>query len=186
MKKFRALALALTMSIPAVLAAQPGRPGGPPGPGGPGMASGGPGPGMRDDPLGRSFFPPELVMEHQEEIGLQDAQRNAIQEAIQKAQSVFVDRQWKLAAEVEKLKKLVDASSIDEAKALDQVDRVLAAEREIKRTQLSLMIRIKNTLTEAQRQKLSDLRGRRGSAAGGGPPLCGEGPANRGNRYRDR
>jgi hypothetical protein len=41
---------------------------------------------------------------------------------------------------------------------LEQVDRVLAAEREVKRTQLALMIRIKNTLTEQQQSALDKLR----------------------------
>ena len=151
--KIRDFALALMLSIPFAAAAQP------PGPGGP------PGPGPHDDPLAQSFFAPELVMEHQGEIGLQESQRTAIQEELQKTQAIFLDRQWKLAAEVERLKKLIDASSIDEAKTLDQVDRVLAAEREIKRTQLTLMIRIKNILNDRQRQKLMELRPR----PGGGP-----------------
>jgi Spy/CpxP family protein refolding chaperone len=150
--KVRTLALVLTMSIPLAAAADPPGPGHPPGP--------------HDDPLAQSFFPPELVMEHQGEIGLQDSQRSAIQEELKKTQAIFLDRQWKLAGEVEKLKKLVDASTIDEAKALDQVDRVLAAEREIKRTQLTLMIRIKNVLTESQRQKLAEMRARTGDEPG--------------------
>jgi hypothetical protein len=43
---------------------------------------------------------------------------------------------------------------------------VLAAEREIKRTQLTLMIRIKNVLTESQRQKLAEMRARTGDEPG--------------------
>lgn len=136
MKVFAALSLLVALSSPAA----------PPPPGPP------------EDPLARSLFPPELVMEHQQEIGLQDSQRSAIQEAVLKAQSIFLDRQWKLSAEVEKLKKLLDASQIDEARALDQVDRVLGAEREIKRAQLGLLIRIKNVLNEGQREKLLEIR----------------------------
>ena len=63
----------------------------------------------------------------------------------------FLDWQWKLAGEVEKLKKLVDAAPMDEVRALEQVDKVLAAEREIKRAQLALLIHIKNLLTDRQR-----------------------------------
>jgi hypothetical protein len=38
------------------------------------------------------------------------------------------------------------------------VDKVLDREREIKRAQISLLVRIKNVLTEAQQNKLMELR----------------------------
>ena len=63
----------------------------------------GPGPGPAPDDFGRNFFPPELVMQHQSEIGLQDSQRAALASAIQQAQSKFTDVQWKLSAEGEKM-----------------------------------------------------------------------------------
>ena len=44
------------------------------------------------DPLARFLFPPELVMAHQEAIGLTDKQRSAIQAAVKDAQAKVVDR----------------------------------------------------------------------------------------------
>ena len=44
------------------------------------------------------------------------------------------------------------------AAALAQVDKVLDREREIKRAQISLLIRIKNQLSVAQQNKLIELR----------------------------
>jgi hypothetical protein len=38
------------------------------------------------------------------------------------------------------------------------VDKVLDREREIKKTQISLLVRIKNLLTDAQQNKLMELR----------------------------
>src|SRR5689334_2131390 len=49
--------------------------------------------------LDAAFFPPEVVMQHQAEIELQDAQRSAITAAMQSAQAKFVDLQWKISAE---------------------------------------------------------------------------------------
>ena len=146
------LALAFVLGA-ATLGAQ-GQPMGPrpPGPG--------PGPGPED--WGRSFFPPELVMQHQSEIGLQDAQRATLTSAIQQAQSKFMDMQWKLSAEGEKMGRLLQGTQVDEAQVLDEVDRILNLEREIKKAQISLMVRIKNTLTPAQQAKLSEIRGRMG------------------------
>jgi Spy/CpxP family protein refolding chaperone len=125
----------------------------------PASTPGGPGPGQ-PDPFGRFFFAPELVMAHQSEIGLQDAQRTAIQTAAQQATAKFSDAQWKLAAEGEKLAHLIQGASLDENQVLDQVDRVLALERDVKRAQVGLLIKIKNTLTPAQQAKLTEIRDR--------------------------
>jgi Spy/CpxP family protein refolding chaperone len=144
------LALAFVLSA-ATLEAQ----GVPPGQ----LAPGPPGPGGPDD-FGRNFFPPELVMQHQGEIGLQDAQRAALTSAVQQAQGKFMDVQWKLSAEGEKMSKLLQPTQVDETQVLEEVDHILALEREMKRTQIGLMVRIKNTLTAAQQAKLMEIRNR--------------------------
>jgi Spy/CpxP family protein refolding chaperone len=121
-----------------------------------------PGPQSQADPFGRFLFPPELVMQHQSEISLTDAQRTALSSAIQQAQAKFVDVQWKLSGEGEKLARLLQSATVDEAQVLEQVDRILTLEREIKRAQMGLMVRIKNTLTPAQQTKLREVREQRG------------------------
>jgi len=123
----------------------------------PGQRSPGPGP----DDWGRNFFAPELVMQHQTEIGLQDAQRTALTSALQQAQAKFTDVQWKLSAESEKMGRLLQSTQVDETQVLEQADRILALEREIKKAQISLMVRIKNTLTAAQQAKLAEIRNRK-------------------------
>jgi len=100
------------------------------------------------------------VMQHQSEIGLQDSQRAALASAIQQAQGKFTDVQWKLSAEGEKMGRLLQPAQVDETQVLEEVDRILALEREMKRTQISLMVRIKNTLTPAQQAKLTEIRSR--------------------------
>jgi Spy/CpxP family protein refolding chaperone len=121
-----------------------------------------PGPGPAPEDWGRNFFPPELVMQHQTEIGLQDSQRAALTSAIQAAQGRFMDTQWKLSAEGEKMGRLLQGPQVDEAAVLDEVDRILNLEREIKKAQISLMVRIKNTLTPAQQAKLAAIRNQMG------------------------
>lgn len=111
-----------------------------------------------DDPLARFLFPPELVMAHQQEISLTDRQRSGIQEAMKDAQGRFIDAQFKMSGEVEKMQRLIRSTTVDEAKVLEQVDRVLAVERDVKRAQLGLMVRIKNQLTESQQATLNKLR----------------------------
>lgn len=122
----------------------------------------GPGPEPTPSDWGRNFFPPELVMQHQGEIGLQESQRTALTSALQQAQAKFMDLQWKLSAEGEKMARLLEGPRVEETQVLEEVDRILALEREIKRAQISLMVRIKNTLTAAQQAKLAEIRSRRG------------------------
>jgi len=110
-----------------------------------------------DDPFARYLFPPELVMSNQQTIGLGDRQRSTIQDAMREAQARFVDLQFKMSGEGEKLQRLMQGTSIDEARLLEQVDRVLSLERDIKHTQLTLMARIKNQLTEQQQAQLREL-----------------------------
>jgi Spy/CpxP family protein refolding chaperone len=57
--------------------------------------------------------------------------------------------------------RLLQGTQVDEAQVLEEVDRILALEREIKRGQISLMVRIKNTLTAAQQAKLAEIRNRK-------------------------
>lgn len=113
-----------------------------------------------DDPVGRQLFPPEMIMGHQEELGLKEAQRTAIRTEVSKVQGHFVDLQWQLSAEAEKLAGLLRAMPIDENKVLEQADKVMALEREVKRMHLSMLIRIKNQLTPEQIGKLQEIRKR--------------------------
>jgi Spy/CpxP family protein refolding chaperone len=115
-------------------------------------------PAPTDDPVAQAVFAPELVMKYRQEINLDETQYRAMKEAIQKAQSKFLDLQWDMQAEQQKLVQLLKAQPVDEAAALAQVDRLLNEEREVKKAQLSLLIRIKNLLTDAQQAKLSELR----------------------------
>lgn len=110
------------------------------------------------DPFAAYFFPPELIMSHQKEIGLTESQSAAILGELQKAQSAFLSLQWKMSAESERLERLVQPASTEEVRVLEQVDRVLALERETKRAQVSLLLRIKNTLSAQQQAKLTELR----------------------------
>jgi Spy/CpxP family protein refolding chaperone len=110
------------------------------------------------DPIGQSFFAPELVIQHQEAIGLSAEQKEYFKTEIRQAQLKFTELQWKLQDEMEKLVGLVKQPKVEEQQVLGQLEKVLAAEREIKREQVTLLVRIKNKLTPEQQGKLSELR----------------------------
>ena len=126
-----------------------------------------PGPGLRncaapsgggDDALSKVLLPPDLVMSNQQAIALTESQRQAIQGNMLDTQKKLLDQQFKLQGEVEKLQQLLKSATPDETKVLEEMDKVLGAERDIKRAQLSLMVRLKNNLTQQQQAQLETLR----------------------------
>ena len=65
----------------------------------PAAAEGPPSPSAQAaDPFASKLFPPELIMTHQAEIGLEDRQREAILKELEKAQAQFPRLQWQLQA----------------------------------------------------------------------------------------
>jgi Spy/CpxP family protein refolding chaperone len=111
------------------------------------------------DPLNELMFPPELVMARQNAIGLSDAQKTYLRAEVLKAQTRFTELQWQLQDAMEGLIRLLKPEKADEAQVAAQLDKVLATEREIKRAQISLLVRIKNNLTAEQQHRLQALRG---------------------------
>jgi len=130
-------------------------------------------------PEGRPFGPPifltrvflpKLVMEHQQEIGLRPAQVDAIKQAMADTQHQMVDLQWKLDAESEALDKLLAADHADETAVLAKLDHVLAIEQQVKKTNFTLLVRIKNLLDAEQQTKLRTLRPAESFGRHGPPP----------------
>jgi Spy/CpxP family protein refolding chaperone len=115
-------------------------------------------PQQPSDPIADQLFPPELVMQYSQEINLTDEQSKAVRDEILKAQPKFMDMQLDMQAERGKLVLLLKARPVDESAVLLEVDKVLDRERAIKKTQISLLVRIKNQLTAAQQDKLMALR----------------------------
>src|SRR6266702_1400941 len=96
---------------------------------GAGLARAAPG----EDPIASKLYPPELVMSHQQELGVDDKQRDAIVKEIQKTQAQITEAQWQLQAAAEELSRLLDGAKVDEAKALAQAEKVMNLERDVKK-----------------------------------------------------
>jgi Spy/CpxP family protein refolding chaperone len=110
------------------------------------------------DPIGDNFIPPELIMQHQHQIGLTNEQRSVINAEIQKAQSKFTELQWQLASEVEMMASIVKQERLDEGQTLAQLDKILNLEREIKRAHFTLIVRLKNALSPEQQTRLQEIK----------------------------
>ena len=110
------------------------------------------------DPVADHLFAPDLVMHFQAEIGLGDAQRERLQEEMERVHPRFQESQERLQKETASLGQLLKSDRVDEKAALAQLVKIQNSERDIKRTQLELLIGIKNRLTADQQAKLQDLK----------------------------
>jgi Spy/CpxP family protein refolding chaperone len=115
-------------------------------------------PRPNDDPIGARLFPPELIMIHQQELAIDDKQRAAILAEVEKTQSSVLAIQWQMQAATSDLAKLLDEPKVDEAKVLAQADKVMELERQLKRSHLGLLVRLRNLLSAPQRARLKELR----------------------------
>jgi hypothetical protein len=112
-----------------------------------------------EDPISRCLVPPETIMAHQGELNLEDAQRTKLIAETSKAQAKFTEVQWTMGSEQQKLEQLLAKPSIDEPAALKQLERIMSIEQDLKRSQMTLLIRVKNTLTPVQLKTIADLPG---------------------------
>lgn len=135
------LLVTLVVSVSAALAGLlgPGRDGPPP-------------------PFEKDLIPPDLVLRNQVAAGITTEQILSIKKLLQETQSVIIDKQADLQRSAEILARTVQAHPVDEAAALAAAEQVMTLETAVKKAHLSLLIRVKNLLTDSQVEKLTELR----------------------------
>jgi hypothetical protein len=110
------------------------------------------------DPFGGKLFPPDSILEFAYALKLSPEQREAIREIVERAQPRFDELQKQLKTEVEALGKMAEPTIADQAVILPQFNKVADLERDIKRTQLSMLLDLRSKLTEDQRTTLTGIR----------------------------
>jgi len=115
-------------------------------------------PKQEADPFATVLFPPELIMQHARAIRLTDDQRVTITRSIEQLQSRVVRMQWQLSEQVQALRETLARPQVDQDRAIDQLNRVLDTEKDIKKAHLETLIRIKNVLRREQQLELARLR----------------------------
>ena len=168
MKRLSWILILLAMTAVAFAQGEAGPP--PPGPGGPetrgGMVMKHPGMGMGGemglhadgmDPIHEAMFPPDFILEHAQEINLTTEQKTAIRNEVKATQSKFTDLQFQLQDETQAFGNLLKQPKVDEKAALAELDKVLDLERQIKRLHVGMAIRVRNTLTQEQLDKLKQM-----------------------------
>lgn len=101
---------------------------------------------------------PDVVFRHRDKLGVSDEQWERIRATIEEAGSVAESLQAKTNQAMGKLAELLSSDSVAEEAALEQLDQVLAAEKEQKRLHMKIMVRLRNELTAEQRKVAEQLQ----------------------------
>jgi hypothetical protein len=95
-------------------------------------------------------------MQNQQVLRLTEEQRSAMIAEIQRVQEQAQPIQWQLTQMVERFATMLREPRVDEGAALTILDSALQLEREMKRLQIGLLVRLKNRLTEQQQALLRE------------------------------
>ncbi|HEX7038379.1 MAG TPA: periplasmic heavy metal sensor [Pseudomonadales bacterium] len=135
------------------------------------LATWGPGTMMATPALMGRLFPPTLIMQRQQELGLTEQQEETIKAELREFQSRVVDVQWDLQSNQGELEAILAEDRIDPDAARAAIDKVLNAENTLKKMHLMLLVRIRNALTPEQIDKLGERFGRFDALVTPGEPL---------------
>ncbi len=109
------------------------------------------------DPMRRALVEPIMALEFAEEIGLTQAQRNQIEEELKAASAKFRPLQERLRSETRIMFELLERPGVTEREALDQLDRILDLEKQIKQVNLLCSLHVRAQLRPEQRERLQSL-----------------------------
>lgn len=104
------------------------------------------------------LFPPNIILEHQDQLNLSKEQFTAIRAAVVEVQGNVAEHEWDLREAYQKAMSDLDESPVDEDKVLENIDAVLRAENEVKKLQVMMLIRLRNLLTDEQMAYLQSVK----------------------------
>ncbi|MEQ1862873.1 MAG: periplasmic heavy metal sensor [Chthoniobacteraceae bacterium] len=127
------------------------------------------------DPIGPRLFPLELIRANAETISLSESQQEKMRAVLEKTMGGYPELGAKVKEASETLGKMLDEKVADIPALMAQVDKLQAADRDLKRAQMQVMLELRAILNEEQRVWLTQLkeqqatqmreRGERGKAA---------------------
>ena len=110
------------------------------------------------DPFQELFIPPELLLMHQEELGISGEQRDSIRARQEKFQTESERMQKELEKQRDELNALLKRKDAMEGELLAAFEKLLDRERDLRKAQVTFMIEVRKLLSAEQRQKASELK----------------------------
>ena len=111
----------------------------------------------KDDPFQGKLFAPNVILEHQDELGLTREQFTAIRAAVVAVQGNVAEHEWDLREAYQRVLRDLDEDPVDAAQVLANVEKALLAENEVKKQQVALLIQLRNLLTDEQLNYLRSI-----------------------------
>ena len=116
------------------------------------------GQGAPRDVFKGKLFPPNIILEHQDELNLSKEQFTAIRAAVVEVQANVAEHEWDLREAYQRAMADLDESPVDENKVLENIDAVLKSENEVKKLQVAMLVRLRNLLTDEQMAYLQSVK----------------------------
>jgi len=116
-------------------------------------------PSVQQDVFKGKLFAPNVILENQDELDLSREQYTAIRQAVVSTQSAIAEHEWDLREAYQAVLAALDANPVSEDEVLALVGQALAAENEVKKKQVALLIELRNLLTDEQLATLRRLGG---------------------------
>ncbi len=116
------------------------------------------GTGPQKDVFKGKLFPPNIILEHQDELNLSKEQFTAIRAAVVEVQASVAEHEWDLREAYQKAMADLEESPVDEEKVLASIEDALLAENKVKQLQVAMLIRLRNLLTDEQMAYLQSVR----------------------------
>jgi len=112
----------------------------------------------KDDVFKGKLFAPNVILENQSELSLSKQQFTEIRKAVVDVQANVAEHEWDMAEAYQNIMAELDKSPISEVEVLEHVGAVLRAENEVKKLQVTMLIKLKNLLTDEQIAYLESVR----------------------------
>ena len=104
------------------------------------------------------LFPPELIMKNRARLALTGEQDKAIKNAVVATQQEMAGIQWDMQQAYTELQVALDQNPLDEDRVLQLVDDLLLAENSVKKLQMRMLIRMRNSLELEQIEYLKSVQ----------------------------
>ena len=114
--------------------------------------------GQKGDVFKGKLFPPNVILEHQDELALTKEQFTAIRQAVVQVQADVAEHEWDVREAYQEIMEQLDNNPVDTDATLEHVQKALLAENEVKKLQMAMLIQLRNLLTAEQVTYLQSVR----------------------------
>ena len=104
----------------------------------------------KGEPFKGKLFPPNVILEHKDQLNLTKQQFTEIRAAVVEVQAGVAEHEWDMAEAYQAMMAELDRETIDQAVVLEHAEAALRAENEVKKKQISMLVKLRNLLNNEQ------------------------------------